>query len=329
MRRRYRLAGLGILLTLLIGCTQATTEVPDPGALLSTDTEEAAPASPTAVPTATPAPPTPTATAVPLAALVNGQPIPMDEFERQIANYEVSMNANGEDSVSPEGQENLKQAGESVLNWMIEQELIVQAAAEMGVEVTDEDVDAVINDLIADIGQEAFDERLAREGMTREEMHAQLKVQLLASQVAEQVVSEVPTKTLHVNARHIVVETEEEAQRLREQIEAGADFAALAKAHSQDAFTQDRGGDLGYFPRGILTSFQVEDAAFELQPGQVSEVIESQLGYHIVQVLDRVEEMEVSPENLRMLKDRAAREWLDTLWVEAEIKRYVDFDSEE
>ena len=328
MRRRYLLSGLGILLVLLVGCAQAEADTPDPGALLSSVTEEA-PVAPDVTPTPTTVAPTATVTEVPLAATVNGQPITMAEFERQMATYEASMNANGEDSASPEGQENLKDAGQTVLNWMIEQALIVQAAADMGVEVTDADVDAVIDDLIADIGQEAFDERLAREGMTLEEMRAQLKVQLLASRVAEQVVSEVPTKTLHVNARHIVVDTEEEAQRLRKQIEAGADFAALAQQHSQDTFTRERGGDLGYFPRGILTSSKVEDAAFELQPGQVSEVIESELGYHIVQVLDRVEEMDVSPENLRMLKDQAAREWLDKLWQQAEIERYVEFNGEE
>jgi len=160
-------------------------------------------------------------------------------------------------------------------------------------------------------------------------MRAQLRVQLLASRMAEEVVAEVPTQTVHVNARHIVVDTREEAQRLLEQIRAGADFAALARQYSQDAFTRERGGDLGYFPRGILTSSKVEEVAFSLQPGQVSEVIESELGYHIVQVLDRVEEMEVSPENLRLLKDKAARAWLDQLWEEAEIKRYVTFENEE
>jgi len=328
MRTRYLVIGLGILGLLLVGCAQTTSDVTDPGALLPDATEESASSSPPTS-TATAVPPTPTATEVPLAATVNGKPITMAEFERQMANYEASMNANGEDSLTPEGQESLKQAGQSVLSWMIEQELIVQAASEMGVAVSDEDVDAVIDGLIADIGQEAFDERLSREGMTLDEMRSQLKVQLLASRMAEKVVSEVPTQTVHVNARHIVVDTEEEAQRLREQIEAGADFAALAQEYSKDAFTRERGGDLGYFPRGILTSSEVEDAAFSLQPGQVSEVIESNLGYHIVQVLDRVEEMEVSPENLRMLKDRAAREWLDDLWAEAEIERYVDFDSDE
>jgi parvulin-like peptidyl-prolyl isomerase len=266
---------------------------------------------------------------VPLAATVNGEPITMAEFERQMANYEASMTSNGEDATSPEGQASLAQARRSVLDWMIEQTLIVQAAPEMGVEVTEEDVEAVIDDLVADIGQEAFDERLEREGLTLDEMRAQLKVQLLASRMAEKVVEAVPEKALHVNARHIVVDTEEEAQRLLEQIRAGADFAALAQAHSQDAFTRERGGDLGYFPRGILTSSKVEDVAFSLQPGQVSDVLESELGYHIIQVLDRVEDMEVSPENLRMLKDKAAREWLNELWEGAEIERYVTFETEE
>lgn len=325
MRRHYLFGGLSLVLLLLIGCTQTGPATPDPGALLPTATEEPSLAAPTATAVAVP----PTATEVPLAAIVNGEPITMADFERQMANYEASMTANGEDSASPEGQESLAQARQSVLNWMIEQRLIVQAASEMGIEVTDGDVDAVIDDLVADIGQEAFDERLEREGLTLEEMRAQLKVQLLASRMAERVVEDVPDGALHVNARHIVVDSEAEAQRLLEQIRAGADFAALAREYSQDTFTRERGGDLGYFPRGILTSKKVEDVAFELQPGQVSDVIESELGYHIVQVLDRVEDMEVSPENLRMLKDKAARQWLDDLWDQAEVERFVTFDTGE
>ncbi len=325
MRWHYLFGGLSLVLLLLIGCAQTEPATPDPSALLSTATEEPSMAAPTATPVSV----TPTATEVPLAAIVNGEPIIMADFERQMANYEASMAANGEDSTSPEGQESLEQARQSVLNWMIEQLLIVQAASDMGIEVTDGDVDAVIDDLVSDIGQEAFDERLEREGLTLEEMRAQLKVQLLASRMAERVVENVPERALHVNARHIVVDSEAEAQRLLEQIRAGADFAALAREYSQDAFTRERGGDLGYFPRGILTSQKVEDVAFELQPGQVSDVIESELGYHIVQVLDRVEDMEVSPENLRMLKDKAARQWLDDLWDEAEVERFVTFDTGE
>ena len=274
-----------------------------------------------AEPTLTLVPPTPTEE--PLAATVNGEPIMLAEYERQMANYEAAMNSAGQAAGGTAGQASLLAARQAVLNWMIEQELIVQTAPEMGVTVTAEEVDAVIQELIADIGQAAFDERLANEGLTSEEMHAHLRTQLLASRLTEKVVSQVPVKTLHVNARHILVATREEAVQLLTQIQAGADFAALARVNSLDSFTRDQGGDLDYFPRGILLSPEVEEAAFRLQPGQVSAVISSELGYHIIQVLDRVEDRAVSAENLRNLRDKASRQWLDELREQADIQIFV------
>ena len=172
-------------------------------------------------------------------------------------------------------------------------------------------------------GQEVFEQRLAEEGLTLDEARLRLKKDMIASRVANQVTNSVPTRAEHVNARHIIVHTEEEGQQILNQIRAGADFAALAQAYSQDAFTRDRGGDLGYFPRGILTSPEVENAAFSLQPGQVSDLIQSNQGYHIVQVVDRVADMEINAVNLKLLKDNALDQWLKSIEAQAEVERFV------
>lgn len=306
---------IGILLT---ACTV-------PGAT-STASPEITPVVPPTAETsasvdATPIPPTPTSE--PLAVLVNGESLTLADYERQMVRYAASMTAIGQDPDTPEGQKALLEARAWVLDRMIEQRLIVQAAHAQGIDVTDEEVDAAIQSLVTDIGQEVFNERLANEGLTLEETHVQLKDEMLASRMMEQVVAAVPEHTEQVHARHIVVGTEEEAHQILTQIKAGADFATLARTYSQDVFTRDRGGDLGYFPRGILTSPEVENAAFSLQPGQVSDVIKSNLGYHIIQVVDRVSDMEVSPENLRQLKDKAAREWIAGLWAAADVERFI------
>ncbi len=201
--------------------------------------------------------------------------------------------------------------------------LILQAAQQAGVTVTDEEVQQDIQALIADIGQETFEQNLNAQGLTMEELPGVMKTQMIATRMAESVIASVPAKTEHVNARHIVVSTEEEGRQILNQLQAGADFAALAQLHSKDEFTRDRGGDLGYFPKGILLSSEVEAAAFSLQPGQVSDLIQSSLGYHIVQVLDRVPDMEVSADNLRMLQEKAVRDWLEGLRASADIQRFV------
>jgi parvulin-like peptidyl-prolyl isomerase len=270
-----------------------------------------------------PAQPTPTATSVPLAATVNGEPITLEAYERQMARYEVAMMASGEDTATAEGQESLAEARDWVLDRLIEQRLIAQAAEAQGVSVSDEEVEVEVQSLVQDIGQEEFDERLANEGLTLAELKAELKQEMLASRMVKRVVSDVPTVAEHVNARHIVVSTEEEAQQILTQLEAGADFARLAQTYSQDAYTRDQGGDLGFFPRGVLTSQEVEDVAFALDPGQVSEVVQSNLGYHIVKVVERVGEMEVSPDNLRLLRASKVNRWLEDLWGQATIERFV------
>jgi len=267
--------------------------------------------------------PSPSPTPEPLAALVNGQTITLAEFERQVERYKASMVAAGQDPSTPEGQKALTEGRQWVLDLMIDQVLIEQAAAHQGVTVSPEEVDQTLSALRDEIGDETFNDWLEREGMTLDEMRAKLRADLLATKMANLIAEQVPTHAEHVHARHILVGTEEEARRLLGQLQAGAEFAALARKYSQDSSTRDLGGDLGVFPRGVLTSKEVEAAAFSLQPGQVSDVIPSELGYHIVQVVERIPDQEISPDTLRFLRDQAVRQWLEELRASADIQVFV------
>ena len=142
--------------------------------------------------------------------------------------------------------------------------------------------------------------------------------------MTKRVVEGVPATDEHVHARHILVDTMEEADRILAQLQASADFGTLAQAYSQDTSTRDNGGDLGFFPRGILVAPEVERAAFDLQPGQFSGVVTSVLGYHIVQVVERDPARPVTQDNLRLLQDRAVQEWVEGLWSQAEVERFVE-----
>jgi peptidyl-prolyl cis-trans isomerase C len=86
-----------------------------------------------------------------------------------------------------------------------------------------------------------------------------------------------------VKARHIVVKTRAEAQSVRERLAGGADFATVAAEVSLEASTRDKGGDLGWVPRGVMTR-PFEDAIFALAAGQISEPIETPYGVHIVKI---------------------------------------------
>ena len=85
---------------------------------------------------------------------------------------------------------------------------------------------------------------------------------------------------MKVRASHILVKTEEEANKLYEEISAGADFAELAAQHSLCPSGRS-GGDLGFFGRGMMVK-PFEDAAFELEVGGLSKPVETQFGWHLI-----------------------------------------------
>jgi len=88
-----------------------------------------------------------------------------------------------------------------------------------------------------------------------------------------------------VRARHILVKTEQEAKDIVKQLKAGADFTELAKK-SSDGPSAQTGGDLGYFSRGQMVK-PFEDAAFSLKPGQISDPVQTEFGWHVIKVEDK------------------------------------------
>lgn len=322
MRERLTLRPLivvvfGVLLT--TACASVATLQPT---IPSATEVYPSPTAEVAVPPVAEASPTPTT--APLAALVNGQPVYLADYERAVAQYEADLRARGVDPSGAEGQQEMAHAREWILNVLIEQVLIEQAATQAGVTVSDADVDAYMQTLIEESGgQEAFLAKLAERGETYESAWREVRAGLIGMAMTERIIAQVPQVAEHVHARHILVNTPEQAQNILAQLRSGADFVALAQAYSQDISTRETGGDLGFFPRGVLLAPEVEEAAFALQPGQISEVITSSLGYHIVQVIEWDPARAVSPENLRLLQDKAIQEWIEGLWATAQIERFV------
>jgi len=279
--------------------------------------EEAATAtvSVEAVPTATPMP-TP-----PLAALVNGEPITLAEYQKSLDQFETSFREQG---LGPESEEALAALRRQVLEQMINQKLIEQAAAREGITISEEELTAQIEEGKREMGgEEEFNEWLQANRMTYDDLRAMLRSQLLGNAVRDRVIASVPAAVEQVHARHILVTTAEKAREVLAQLQAGGDFAALARQYSEDLTTRDNGGDLGFFPRGMMPP-EFEEVAFALSPGQVSDVVETPFGFHVIQVLEKDAAREVPPEMLQALRQQAFMDWLEEQRAKATIERFVE-----
>jgi len=253
-----------------------------------------------------------------LAARVNGEQISEQEYERAVLRYEAALHALGLD---PAEQGNYRFI---VLSQAIDTRLIGQAARARGLEIDPSEVQNAVDESIQALGGRAgFDEWLRANHYSEAELWHELRVQLLASKVQAEVLTAVGSAAEQVHARHVLVATREQAEALQAQIADGADFATIAFAHSLDRSTRVNGGDLGWFPRGLLTTPELETVAFELARSERAIIVESSLGFHLLDVLERDAQRELSPPAVLAVRQMAVESWMAGLRAGAEIERFL------
>jgi parvulin-like peptidyl-prolyl isomerase len=235
---------------------------------------------------------------------VNGEPILEADYQAEVARFEAAQAVLGIDLATLEGYPG------RVLEALIDRMLLAQGAAAEGVSVTEEAVLAETQSLALDLGStDALEAWMAENNYTLESLIRSLREDMLAAEMVARIAGTVPTEVDQVHARHILMPSREEAEVLRDEILVGGDFAEMAEAFSLDLSTRPAGGDLGWFPRGYLTTPEVEEMAFSLEPGEVGEVVESRLGFHIVQTIER-EVRPLLPDALERLRENAVDTWL-------------------
>ncbi|MDF2723153.1 MAG: PpiC-type peptidyl-prolyl cis-trans isomerase [Paenibacillus sp.] len=193
--------------------------------------------------------------------------------------------------------------GNQILNSLIQEELVKQEADKAGVRVTDADLEKELAYFKKTLGVQSDDEfnmMLQQYGMTKEQIKEQMPMQVRLRKMFEPkaTVTEDDMKKYYdenkdkmatpeqVKASHILVSTKEESESILAQLKSGADFAKLASEKSIDPGSKTNGGDLSYFSKGTMVP-AFEDAAFSLPVGQLSEVVQTEHGYHIIKVTDK------------------------------------------
>lgn len=238
-----------------------------------------------------------------LVAIVNGVEITNDEFIQKLRIYilsnESQMRRAGQWQRANETEDEFIQRfipliGKGVLENMIIEIIIEQKAEEQNITVKPEEIDDRIDEL------KPTAEELSKMGMTIEELRQEFESQILMEKIVSKavIVTEKEIKDYferyktnfakpeEIGASHILLRTEIEARVILSQLKAGADFAELARRESIDSITADKAGDLGFFSRGKMTP-AFEEAAFALEAGEISEVVKTPYGYHIIKVIEK------------------------------------------
>jgi len=253
--------------------------------------------------TSTPSPPTPTPE--PMALLVNGSGITMREYQAELERYKqvVGRDLNADDQ-------------QKVLDNFIAELLLAQGAKGQGFVVTDEALQERMTKLVASRGGESgFQDWLSKHYYDQDSFETALTRSMYAAWMRDQIVAEVPEAMEQVHVQQIRLNDPQEAELVLNRLKAGADFSSVA--YEYDPLT---GGDLGWFPRGYLFDRALEEAAFSLQVGQFSEVIETESGYHILYLIERDSAYPLAPEARQKLQLQAVRDWLEKQTGQSEIQ---------
>lgn len=226
-----------------------------------------------------------------------------------------------------------------LLDQMIDRKVFSQEAKAAGVTVPDSVVSNVLDQFVRQFGGEPqVDQMLAPMGLSRDQFRDAIQRDLTIRKYIDEritpsiAVSDADTRAFYdqnpdmfagtdsVHVRHIILLSHEDdtdqaksdrrAQlaAIRQRVIGGEDFAKLATQFSQDNAAQN-GGDLGYFPRGMMVK-PFEDAAFALKKGQVSDIVETQFGLHLIKCIDKKPARAVPYEDAKssieaMLKQRS------------------------
>lgn len=256
-----------------------------------------------------------------LAARVNGVGIPLSRYNREVQLAQAAVP--GIDPRTPAGQDAIKGIRQQVLAQLIDETVIVIAAEQSGIKITDADANAELAGMVTTAGGvSGLNSYLAKRQITLADLCNEVRAQLYGARMLDRVTANLPTTAEQVHLRQIILSSASQAQNVRDQLRRGGDFAALAGQYSIDSGTKSKGGDLGWVPKGILDP-QLESVAFALQPGQVSDVVTTRFGFTVIQVTEKDASRPLSPEMMQSKKQDLYLTWLRAARDGVKIDQFV------
>jgi parvulin-like peptidyl-prolyl isomerase len=243
-----------------------------------------------------------------MALIVNGEGITVAEFNAEVQRF-LAAQANLGKTVSSE------EGARIVMEDLTAQLLLAQAAHASGFLLDDAALQARVDALAAQTGGvEALSKWQTEHGYSEPSFRSALKRAAESAWMRDKILAEVPSTAEQVHVQQILLYNQDTAQSFLTQLNGGADFDELALR--ADPLTR---GDLGWVPRGYLLEPQIEDAAFSLTVGQYSEVTATDVGFHIVRILERDPQRPLSPDAYLSLQEQALKSWIEEQRRQAEI----------
>ena len=299
------------LLALVAIC--ACSKTPAGAATASAATPAQQPASaPPAGALLGPEPPKPVPAQLPeVLARVNGETVSKTDFDRAVS----ALEARNGGPVPPAQRDRIFR---DVLDQLVDYKLLVQESRTRKIAATDAEVDERVKEIQKNFpSEDAFNQMLASRKTTIDQVRADIRQditvqKLIANEITADKTAVKPEQVTdfyaknpdqfkqpeRVRASHILIMVPEKADAatkaaarakaddILKEVKAGKDFAALAKEHSQDPGSAQNGGDLGFFQQGQMVG-PFNDVAFKLAPGSVSDLVETQFGFHIIKVAEK------------------------------------------
>jgi peptidyl-prolyl cis-trans isomerase C len=291
------------------------------------------------------------------AAEINGVVITKEQFDKELNVHLDRVSRQGK----PMADAQLATLKKDILEGLIEREILYQESQKAGIKIKDQPVDQQLAAIKKRFPTEAeYTNALSKMNLTEDEIKAQISRglairELIDKQIASKIViTDAETKAYYddnpqlfkqseqVKASHILIKVDSGAddakkseslkkiKDIQQKINGGGDFAELAKEYSEGP-SNTRGGDLGYFRRGQMVK-PFEDTAFSMKADEVSDIVETRFGYHIIKVYDIKPEQTLAYAdvkdklNQRMKQEKIEKEanqYINQLKKDAKIEKYI------
>ena len=279
-------------------------------------------------------------------AVVDGEEVAKSDYDAVLDQVRKSYESQKRE-FPPAGSQEFQTLKNQAVQFLVQREQFEQEAAGFDVEVTEQQVDARLAQVVKQYfagDRKKYEAQLSEQGFSERQVRNDIRAQIVSEKIFEEVTRSVKVTDKQVadyytknkaqysqpqsrEVRHILVKTKAQADDLYEQLQGGADFSDLAKQHSEDTGSKANGGKLTISKGQTVAPF--DQTAFLLKKNEISRPVKTEFGFHIIQPIGDVKEAKVTPlkeveDSIRQQLVQTKKNEAMTKWVDELKKDYED-----